>query len=30
MKIKCLQSDKGGEFTLDEFVDYCEKHDIKR
>ena len=30
MKIKCLQSDKGGEFTSDDFFDYYEKHDIKR
>ena len=30
MKIKCLWSDKGGEFTSDEFLDYCEKHGIKR
>ena len=30
MKIKCLRSDKGGEFTLDECVHYCEKHGIKR
>ena len=29
-KIKCLQSDKSGEFTSDEFVDYCEKYGIKR
>ena len=25
MKIKCLQSNKGGEFTSNEFVDYCDK-----
>ena len=30
MKIKCLWLDKCGEFTSDEFFDYCEKHGIKR
>ena len=30
MKIKCLWPNKSGEFTSDEFVDYCEKHGIKR
>ena len=30
MKIKCLWLDKGGEFTLDDFFDYCEKNGIKR
>lgn len=29
-KIKCLKSDRGGEFTLDEFFDFCEEHGIKR
>eukprot|EP00253_Pinus_taeda_P018868 PITA_18868 len=29
-KIKCLKSDRGGEFTSDEFFDLCEKHGIKR
>jgi transposase InsO family protein len=29
-KIKCLRSDNGGEFTLKEFMDYCNKHGIKR
>ena len=28
--IKCLISDRGGEFTLDEFFDFCEQHGIKR
>jgi transposase InsO family protein len=29
-KIKCLKSDNGGEFTSKEFMDYCNKHGIKR
>jgi hypothetical protein len=29
-KIKCLISDKGGEFTLNKFMDYCSSHGIKR
>lgn len=29
-KIKCLSSDRGGEFILDEFNDFCEKHGIRR
>lgn len=29
-RIKCLRSDRGGEFTSDEFNNYCEKHGIRR
>ena len=29
-KIKCLRSDRGGEFISDEFFDFCEQHGIKR
>ena len=29
-KIKCLRSDNGGEFTSNEFMDYCSRHGIKR
>jgi transposase InsO family protein len=29
-RIKCLRSDSGGEFTSNEFMDYCSKHGIKR
>jgi transposase InsO family protein len=29
-KIKCLISDNGGEFTSNEFMDYCNIHGIKR
>jgi transposase InsO family protein len=29
-KIKCLRYDNGGEFTSNEFMDYCSKHGIKR
>lgn len=28
-KIKCLRSDRGGEFTSDEFFDFREQHGIK-
>jgi len=30
MKIKCLRSDNGGEFTSNEFNDYCSEQGIKR
>ena len=30
LKLKCLRSNRGGEFTSQEFFEYCEKHGIKR
>jgi len=30
LKIKCLRTDRGGEFTLKEFNDFCNIHGIKR
>lgn len=30
LKIKCLRSDQGGEYILEEFFDFCEQHGIKR
>ena len=29
-KIKCLRSNRGGEFNSDEFFEFCEQHGIKR
>lgn len=29
-QLKCLRSHRGGEFSSNEFVDYCEKHGIQR
>ena len=28
-KIKCLSSDRGGEFTSNQFFDFCEEHGIR-
>ena len=30
LSIKCLRTDRGGEFTSNEFNDYCQQHGIKR
>lgn len=30
LKIKCLRSNRGGEFILDKFFYFCEQHGIKR
>jgi hypothetical protein len=30
MKIKCLRSEKGGDFTSNDFNMFCEAHGIKR
>jgi len=30
LKIKCLRSDKGGEYISNEFFDFCEQHGIKK
>ena len=30
LKVRALRTDRGGEFTLNEFNDYCEKIGIKR
>lgn len=29
-KLKCLKSDRGGEFTSNKFNEYCDEHGIKR
>jgi transposase InsO family protein len=30
LSIKCLRTDHGGEFTSDEFKEYCKMNEIKR
>ena len=30
IKIKCLRSDRGGEYSSNEFFEFCEQHGIKR
>ena len=30
VKIKCIRSDRGGEFTFDEFKELCDKSGIKK
>lgn len=30
LKIKCLRSNRGGEFTLNDFYIFCEDYGIKR
>lgn len=30
LSIKCLRTDRGGEFTSDEFMEYCKMNRIKR
>lgn len=30
LSIKCLRTDRGGEFNSENFSEFCEQHDIKR
>ncbi|GJY95726.1 retrovirus-related pol polyprotein from transposon TNT 1-94 [Tanacetum coccineum] len=30
LRVKCLKSDNGGEYSSREFIEYCAKNEIKR